>query len=159
MIGAAGSLVSGMLGFRGDSSRFIVTFDEGKYDLGLWARVSGLSVQYDSIEYRTGDSNQIWTMPGLPKYSKISLSRATGYESNIVQHWIAETSLKPRAYSGSIVLQTLAGLPLCTWTLKHFVPCGWKISDFETKAATIVMETLDLAHTGFLWDDIDLGVL
>lgn len=153
MIGLAGSLVSGMLGFRGDSSRFSITFDDAKYDLGLWSKVGGLTVTYDSMEYRTGDSTAIWTMSGLPKYSKISLSRATGFESNIVQHWLAETSKNPRSYSGAIVLQTLAGIPMCTWTLKQFVPCSWKVTDFETKAATIVMETLELAHTGFLSDD------
>jgi hypothetical protein len=31
------------------------------------------------------------------------------------------------------------------------------VADLDSKAATVVIETLDLAHTGFLEDDVKLG--
>lgn len=148
------SLVTGQLGLRGDSSRFLVIFDDSEYDLGSWSRVSGLGVQYDTVEYRCGDSNQVWTAPGIAKYSKISLSRATGLDSGKVQEWLSKTSRQPQVFSGKIQLQSVIGLPICEWTLKSFVPCGWKIADLDSKAQTVVTETLDLAHTGFLEDDL-----
>jgi phage tail-like protein len=150
------SLVAGEFNLRGDSSKFLVVFDDGDYDLGSWSRVSGLSVTWDTLEYRVGDTNQIWAVPGTPKYSKISLSRATCPDSEMVQQWLAETSATPKLFSGSIKLLSWAGISLCEWTLKSFVPIGWKIADLETKAATVVMETLDIAHTGFLHDDLKL---
>jgi phage tail-like protein len=156
MANSVASMAAGQLGLHGDSSRFLVIFDDGKYDLGSWARVSGLGVQYDTVEYRSGDSNQVWMMPGLAKYSKLTLSRATSVDSYLVQEWLAETSREPKVFSGSIQLQTIIGLPLCEWTLKQFVPCGWKIADVDSKAQTLVMETLELAHTGFLADDLKL---
>lgn len=150
------SMVSGQLGLRGDSSRFIVVFDSGQYDLGSWSRVSGLGVTSENIEYRTGDSNQIWTVPGIAKYSKISLSRATTIDSSVVKDWLVETAMNPRLYSGCIQLHAATGVPICTWTLKAFTPCGWKIADMESKASTVVMETLEIAHRGFLPDDLRL---
>lgn len=151
------SLVAGEFNLRGDSSKFLVVFDDAAYDLGAWSKVSGLSVQWDTVEYRTGESNQVWTMPGAAKYGRISLSRATCPDSSFVQQWLAETSKQPKVFSGSIKLLSWAGFPLCEWTLKAFVPIAWKIADLETKAATVVMETLELAHTGFLDDDLKVG--
>ena len=69
----------------------------------------------------------------------------------------SEKELLNKTLSGSIKLLSWAGIALCEWSLKAFVPIGWKIADFETKAATVVMETLDLAHSGFLDDDLKLG--
>jgi phage tail-like protein len=150
------SLVDGMFNLRGDSSRFRVEFDDGEYDLGAWSRASGLSVKWDLVEYRRGDYNHVWTAPGIAKYSNISLSRATCTDSQFVQDWLSKTSKEPKVFSGSIKLLDWMGIPLCEWKLTQFIPIGWKIADFDTKAATVVIETLDLAHTGFLDDDWQL---
>jgi phage tail-like protein len=151
-----GSLVAGEFNLRGDSSKFVVIFDDARYDLGAWSKASGLTVSWDPVTYRGGDTNQVWTAPGIAKYSKITLTRATCMDSQAVQDWLAETSQKPKVFSGSIKLLTWFGVPLVEWTLKEFVPLGWRIADFETKAATLVMETLELGHNGFLDDDIKL---
>jgi phage tail-like protein len=152
------SLAAGAFNLRGDSSKFLVVFDDSDYDLGAWSKASGLSVSWDSLEYRSGDSNDVWAVPGQPKYSKVSLSRATCPDTGFVQEWLAETRKKPKVFSGSIKLMTWIGLPLCEWTLKEFFPVGWKIADLDSKAATIVMETLEIAHTGFLDDDVEGGL-
>lgn len=151
------SLASGMFNMRGDSSRFLVVFDNADYDLGSWSKVTGLNVSWDACEYRAGDRTEIWTTRGATKYGKVSLSRATCPDSATVQDWLAETSKAPRPFSGSIQLLSWLGVPLVKWDLKAFYPSGWRIADFETKAATVVLETLDLTHTGFLSDDVRLG--
>jgi phage tail-like protein len=150
------SLAAGMFNMRGDSSKFMVVFDDGEYDLGSWSKVSGLNVSWEKAEYRNGADNEIWYGPGVAKYSNISLTRATCPDSMTVQEWLAETSKKPKMFSGSIQLLSWLGVPLVKWELRNFYPTGWKINDFETKAATVVLETLDLAHTGFLDDTYHL---
>lgn len=157
MANSVSSLAAGLLGLRGDSSRFLVVFDSGQYDLGSWSKVSGLSVSCDNIEYRTGNSNQVWTVPGMTKYTKISLSRATTMDSSVVQDWLVETSKNPKIYSGCIQLHSALGIPICKWVIKGFFPVGWKIADMDSKASTLVTETLDIAHRGFLPDDLRLG--
>lgn len=150
------SLAAGMFNMRGDSSKFIVVIDNSDYDLGAWSKVSGLNVNWDLIEYRTGSNNNIWIGPGITKYSKITLTRATCPDSAAVQDWLATVAHNPEPCSGSIKLLSWLGIPLVEWTLKSFYPTGWKINDFESKAATVVLETLELAHTGFLADDYKL---
>lgn len=152
------SLAAGMFNMRGDSSKFIVVFDDSEYDLGAWSKVTGLNVSWDMAEYRTGSNNEIWYGPGVAKYNKISLTRATCPDSMTVQEWLAKTSLKPKAFSGSIQLLSWLGIPLVKWELSNFYPTSWKINDFESKAATVVLETLELAHTGFLEDAYKLDI-
>jgi phage tail-like protein len=151
------SLVAGQFNLRGDSSKFRVDFDDGQYDLGSWSRATGLSVKWDTVEYRAGDYNRVWSAPGIAKYSTISLSRATCPDSQFVQHWLIETSQEPKVFSGCVRLLSWTGISLCEWPLRQFIPIGWKVADLDSKAATVVIETLDLAHTGFLEDDVKLG--
>jgi len=150
-------LATGMFNVRGDSSKFVVVFDNSDYDLGAWSKVAGLNVTWEMCEYRHGEGRDIWTAPGVAKYSKLSFTRATCPDSETVQEWLAATSKEPKPFSGSIQLLTWMGIPLVSWHFKWMYPTGWRINDFETKAATVVLETLDLAHTGFLNDDSTVG--
>jgi phage tail-like protein len=147
------SMASGLFNLRGDSSKFLVVFDNSDYDLGAWSRVAGLTVSWDACEYRYGSSTEIWSAPGVPKYSKITLSRATCPDSMTVQEWLADTAKNPKPFSGSIKLLSVLGFELVSWELKSFFPTSWKVADLETKAATVVIESLELAHTGFLNND------
>jgi phage tail-like protein len=151
-----GALATGMFNMRGDSSKFLIVFDNAEYDLGAWSKASGLGVTWDVCDYRAGDRKEIWTAPGLLKYDKITLTRATCADSQTVQDWLVETSKNPKPFSGSVQLQSWLGIPLVKWELKSFFPTAWKVADFETKAATVVLETLVLTHTGFLNDDQSL---
>jgi hypothetical protein len=49
------------------------------------------------------------------------------------------------------------GLPVITWELKQFFPISWAIADFDSTAGKPAIETLELAHTGFLNDEAGLG--
>jgi hypothetical protein len=42
------------------------------------------------------------------------------------------------------------GRPVITWDLKEFFPIGWSVSDFDSTAGRPAVETLELAHSGFL---------
>lgn len=144
-----GSLASGMFNLRGDSSKFLVVFDDANYDLGSWSKVTGLSVTWDSIPVRVGDKPDLHVVPGLPKYANLVLTRATCTDSATVQRWLAETARHPRSFSGSIQLLSWAGVALVQWDFASLFPVAWRIADLDSKAATVVIETLELAHTGF----------
>ena len=60
------------------ANRFTVKVDApGEVDLGSWAKVDGLDVTFDVVEYRAGDAwNSRWYAPGATKYSTVKLSRA-----------------------------------------------------------------------------------
>lgn len=156
--------MSDILGMLGDAVRhvsmthhFVVIIDHPAYDLGTWSKVSGLSVSWAPCEYRVGDAgNQVWILPGNTKYEKIKLSRAACADSQMVQLWLAQTSKNPAPLSGTILLVDWMGIPVVHWRLSQFFPIGWSIVEFDADQGRPAIETLELAHTGFLYDDFSL---
>jgi phage tail-like protein len=152
----------------GLSHRFVVAIDNQAYNFGSWAKVTGLSVKWDVCEYRTGDAgNAVWVAPGLTRYERIKLSRAVCLDSIVVQQWLEQTSKYVKPLSGSIQLLAAppAGLnlpfglsiPIVTWSLKEFFPVGWSVTDLQTAgSASVLIETLELAHNGFLGDETEV---
>ena len=65
------------------ANRFKVKVDApGEIDLGSWAKVDGLDVTFDVVEYRAGDAwNSRWYCPGATKYSSLDqISSSNGIE-------------------------------------------------------------------------------
>jgi len=150
------SLMSTLLGNLpvGMGHHFSVVVDNPAFDLGTWSKVSGLQVSWNPCEYRVGDQgNQFWVIPGTTKYSHIKLSRAACLESNIVQLWLSQTSTDPTPLTGAISLVTAMGIPIVVWQLNDFFPIGWSITDFEAAQGHPAIETLELVHGGFLFDE------
>jgi phage tail-like protein len=138
----------------GMGHHFSVVIDNPAFDLGTWARASGLQVTWNLVEYRVGDQGNLsWIVPGTTKYSNIKLSRAACVESNIVQMWLAQTSINPSPLSGAISLVAAGGLvPIVVWQMTEFFPIAWSITDFDADQGKPAIETLELAHGGFLFD-------
>jgi len=137
----------------GMSMRFTVKIDEKKYDLGSWSKVSGLDVTWDLVEYRAGDGpkNERWYFPGLTKYSTIKLERAVqDADTKSVRKWLEENSFKHKVTSGKVELLDAKLAPVMDWTLRHVIPIKWSISPFDSSANKVALETLELAHMGFL---------
>jgi phage tail-like protein len=139
------------------ANQFVVFIDDSDYDLGSWAKVSGLSVRWDFCEYRNSSNpNYVWLSPGIVKYVPIKLTRAACSDSNTVQNWLSATTKKHTPLSGAIQLIDVIGTPVVEWTLKEFFPIAWEIKELDAGTSNVAMETLDLIHTGFL-DDEKLG--
>jgi phage tail-like protein len=140
----------------GMTHRFVVQIDDSEYDLGSWARAAGLTVNWAKCEYRLGDDNDVAFFPGNASYSNIKLSRAACSDSGTVQKWLAATSQAHVPLSGAIYMVDFAGMPTVTWELKQFFPIAWSIDEFASGGAKPAVETLELAHTGFLHDEARL---
>lgn len=137
----------------GMGHHFSVVIDNPAFDLGTWSKASGLQVTWNICEYRVGDQgNQFWVIPGTTKYSNIKLSRAACAQSNIVQMWLSQTSTNPSPLSGAISLVAM-GIPIAIWPLNGFFPIGWSITDFDAEHGRAAIETLELVHGGFLFDE------
>jgi phage tail-like protein len=134
----------------GMSHRFVVRIDRGDYDLGTWTKVAGLTVNWNRLTYRAGEHTHEHVFPGNVSYQTIKLSRAACTDSATVQDWLSTTATHRESLSGGIYMLDFIGLPVITWELKEFFPIGWSISDFDSTAGRPAMETLELAHNGFL---------
>jgi phage tail-like protein len=141
-------------GVVGMNHRFAIAIDPSEYDLGSWASASGLSVRWNVAEYRSGDQpNHSWIYPGTTKYENIKLRRAACSDSAVVQKWLRSVSRSATPLNGSVQLLDWLGFPVVQWRLAEFFPVGWSITEFDASAAKPALETLELAHTGFLSDD------
>ncbi|MEU9979186.1 phage tail protein [Streptomyces sp. NPDC051014] len=139
---------------------FTVAIDQYDYELGDWASVSGLNVTWQTTEYFSGDTwNHPLLLPGVPKYQKIKLSRAACPDSQVVQQWLTETSLRNEPLSGAVALVNSFGVQTVTWELREFFPAAWGIGEFNAGQGKVALETLELVHTGFLDDDFSPGDL
>jgi hypothetical protein len=54
-----------------------------------------------------------------------------------------------------IQLVDYQGMPIVQWRLNEFFPIAWSVESFDASGAKPAIETLKLAHTGFLEDDIN----
>jgi len=137
----------------GMSMRFMVTIDKKPYDLGSWAKVSGLDVAWDLVEYRAGDGpkNERWYYPGVTKYSTVKLERAVqDADTKKVREWLEKNSFNHEVTSGTVELRDAKSEPVMTWILRHVLPVKWSISPFDATANKVAVETLEVAHMGFL---------
>lgn len=148
-----GAISTGSRATTGMGHHYSVHIDNSSYDFGNWSKVSGLSVSWARCEYRTGDEgNEVCILPGTTTYEPIQLSRAACLDSRAVQDWLVATSRHPKPQSGTIQLVNFLGLPIIEWRLNEFFPVGWSISEFDASTGHAAIETLKLAHNGFLPD-------
>lgn len=151
---AIGDVGSGVVGM---SHKYAVLIDNVQYHFGDWSRASGLSVSWTQVEHREGDTgNTAWLFPGNTKYEPITLSRAASAYSRMVQLWLTQTAQSPQPQSGTIQLVDYTGMALVEWRLNEFFPIAWSIETFDAAGAKPAIETLKLAHTGFLGDAFSL---
>ncbi|MFI8106606.1 phage tail protein [Streptomyces sp. NPDC086023] len=137
------------------ANRFSVTVDNGSYDLGSWAQVQGLDVQWKMADYRAGDAgNDRWFFPGFTEYTPLKLTRAACQDSETVKKWLSSNSFGSKANGGEITLMDPHNKKVISWTMRRIIPVKWSITSFEAGQSKVALETLELQHLGFLDDDM-----
>ncbi|MEU4191085.1 phage tail protein [Kribbella sp. NPDC026611] len=139
-----------LTGQVGMSHRYVVELDKTEYQLGAWTKAAGLGVKWQKHTYRAGAHAGETIAPGNVIYADIALSRAAGADSAVVQRWLATLTQDWKPLSGAIHLVDFLGLPVVTWELREFFPISWRLTEFDSTGSRPAIETLELAHTGFL---------
>lgn len=135
------------------ANRFAVKLDN-EYDLGSWAQVQGLDVQWKMAEYRAGDAgNDRWFFPGFTEYTPLKLTRAACKDSQKVKDWLNANSFgSVTSHTGKITLMDPHNDEVMSWDLRRIIPVKWSIASFEAGQSKVALETLELQHLGFLDD-------
>ena len=119
--------------------------------------VSGLSVEYDTEEYKEGGENRFThKLPVRTKYADMVLKRGmlTGpsvLTTNSVVKWFLE-AVRDRTFTKAdvhVILMNEKSEPLRTWKVAHAVPRKWTVSDFNANESSLVIETLELSYRYF----------
>ncbi len=117
---------------------------------GSFSECTGLSAEVDVIDYREGTDRPLTVrkLPGLRKYSDITLKR--GYTKNTdLWDWYRNiTQGKTDRRNGSIILMDEEGNDVMRWSFEN----GWirKIEGPRFKAGSneVAIESIELAHEG-----------
>jgi phage tail-like protein len=116
-----------------------------------FSEVTGLDIQVEAIEYREGSSPDYSKikMPGLHKFSNITLKRGTFETDTEYYAWINTVNLnKVERRDVTISLLNEKHEPVITWRVQNAFPVKVQASDLKADGNEVAIETLELAHEG-----------
>lgn len=111
---------------------------------------SGLDSAQDPVEYREGNEKGLTArkLPGLVKYSNISLKWGITNDADIWEWRTKAVSGKIERKSGSVVLLDDAGEEKVRWNFREAWPTKWTGPSFNATGNEVAIMTLELAHEG-----------
>jgi phage tail-like protein len=135
-------------GTRNDPYRgynFLVEID-GITQAGF-QEVSGLDASTDAIEYREGnDPNHARKLPGLNKYTAITLKRGVTDSSELWKWYQTVADGKAERRNGSIVLLDDTGQEKLRWNFANAWPSKWSGPSFNSTGNSVAVESLEISH-------------
>lgn len=116
-----------------------------------FSEVSGLDVETDVLEYRTGSMPVFSTMkmPGMQKYSNITLKRGVFQNDNEFFEWWNTVKLNT-IERRDIIIALLDGdhEPQVVWKVRNAWPVKIQSTDLKADGNDVAIETLEIAHEG-----------
>lgn len=134
---------------------FTVTVDrekkEGRRDLGTFSTCEGLSFEVDVLQREEGGNNDfVHQLPGRVKYQNIKLTRPLNRHSGEVAKWLASMTHPIKRCEVAIEARSAGGDVVARWALHGVIPVKWNGPSLGSEGPKVAMETLELAHHGFL---------
>ena len=120
-------------------------------ELGVFTACSGLGVEV-TIEQREegGNSGFVHMLPGRLKYTNVKLTRPLDADSAKIAAWFARMATSPERSTAEISACRADGSVVATWSLTSVIPVRWSGPELTVDSTKVCMETLELAHHGFL---------
>ena len=126
-----------------------------KWDPGVRAgftEVTGLDMQIEAIEYREGSSPEYSKikMPGMRKFSNITLKRGTVAGDSDFYKWVQNINLDAAVERRDITISLLdeTHAPVMSWKAKQAFPIKLAASDLKADGNEVAIESIELVHEG-----------
>ncbi len=115
-----------------------------------FSEVSGLKVQHEVIEYRSGASPDYSTIkiPGLKKYSNIVLKRGVVSNDNEFYNWLKTVGITAERRDLTISVLNHEHEPIVVWRIRNAWPIRLEFGELNAIKSEILIESLELAHDG-----------
>ncbi len=118
-----------------------------------FTEVSGLDVETEVIEYRDGASPEYakTKMPGMQKFSNITLKRGTFKGDNDFFNWwntVALNTIDRRDLTISLLNENHE--PVVVWKVKNAWPSKVQSTDLKADGNEVAIESIELAHEGLV---------
>ncbi len=116
-----------------------------------FTEVSGLDVETEVVEYRHGASPEYHKtkMPGMQKYSNITLKRGTFATDNEFYKWwntVKLNTIERRDITISLLNEEHS--PIVVWKVKNAWPAKIQSTDLKADGNEVAIETMELVHEG-----------
>ena len=131
-------------------SKFHFSVDWGGTKIGF-TEVSGLDVETEVIEYRQGASPEYSKikMPGMQKFSNITLKRGSFKSDNEYYNWWNTVKLNSIIRRDiTIKLLNEDHEPVVTWKVKNAWPTKIQSTDLKADGNEVAIESMELVHEG-----------
>jgi len=128
--------------------RFEVKWDS---EVMAFQEVSGLDVESQPIEYRSGNSPNfsVQKMPGIKKFSDITMKKGVFKSDNKFWDWFNEIKMNTvKRIPVTISLLDEEGSPTMVWTLTNAWPTKIQGTDLKSTGNEVAVETIVIAHEG-----------
>ncbi len=133
-------------------SKFHFRVEWGGTRIGF-TEVTGLDKSLDVIEYRDGASPEYSKvkMPGLQKFSNVTLKRGTFESDNEYYVWLNTVQMNKIERRDLIIsLLNEQHEPVMVWKVKNAFPVKVQSSDLKADGNEVAIETMELAHEGLV---------
>lgn len=130
--------------------KFHFQVDWGGTKIGF-TEVSGLDVETEVVEYREGSSKEYskLKMPGMQKFSNITLKRGTFKSDNEYFQWwntVKLNTIERRDVTISLLNEEHS--PVVVWKVKNAWPTKIQSTDLKADGNEVAIESIELAHEG-----------
>lgn len=122
-------------------------------ETATFQEVSGLDIETQIIEYRSGNSPQfsIIKMPGIQKTSNITLKKGIFLKDNSFWDWYNQIKMNTiERKTVTIKLLDESGNPTMIWTLQNAWPTKITGTDMKSDGNEVAIETIEIAHEGLI---------
>lgn len=130
--------------------KFHFQVDWGGTKIGF-TEVSGLDVETEVVEYREGSSPEYSKikMPGMQKFSNLTLKRGTFKSDNEFYNWwntVKLNTIERRDITISLLNESHE--PVVTWKVKNAWPSKVQSTDLKADGNEVAIESMELVHEG-----------
>ena len=130
--------------------KFHFQVEWGGANIGF-TEVSGLDVETEMIEYRHGASPEYFKtrMPGMQKWSNITMKRGTFAGDNEFYDWwntVALNTIERRDLTISLLNESHE--PVVVWKVKNAWPTKVQSTDLKSDGNEVAIESIEIVHEG-----------
>jgi phage tail-like protein len=123
----------------------------GMIDLGSFTTCDGLAGDLEVEKHWEGGMDvHPWVLPTRLSYPNIVLTRPLRSSSIAQWLWLRSQIVQPIATVGHIAALTPDRSVIARWSMDRVVPVRWQGPSFSAQESRPAMETLELAHHGFV---------
>jgi phage tail-like protein len=112
----------------------------------------GLASETEVITYREGGDPQVRLIPGLTKYSPITLKRGIVVDRSLWEWRKRVVDGQVDRRNGAIILLTADGKEIARFTFQDGWPSKWQGPDLNAQKNEIAIETLEIVHERLEWE-------